>query len=80
MTSELANLIHSYGRKSYLRDPQDRLVSVRQQGDTMEVTMTDNQLAVRLAKKIKEVFSKVTLAISHSGEQYESQFARLRFI
>lgn len=80
MLNELSNLIYSYGRKSFKRDSQDRLVSIKHYGQAVEVTTTDDRLAVRLAKKIQDVFSKVTLALSHSEEPYLTQLARLRFI
>ena len=80
MLAELSNLVYSYGRKAFERDPQDRLVAVTQRGSAMEVTTTNNQQAVRLAKKIRDVFSKVTLAFSYSEEPYLTQFARMKFV
>lgn len=77
--SELAHLIAAYGTRAQKRDPQDRVIAIEKRNNGFRVTTTENQLAVRLAKKIKEVFKKADIEISHSKEPFEVGRIRIRF-
>ncbi|MCR4330871.1 MAG: NMD3-related protein [Patescibacteria group bacterium] len=78
---ELVNLIASYNEQAQKRDPQDRVITIEKSKKGYRVTTTENQLAVRLAKKIRSAFSKgrVALHISHSSEPYEVERVVLTF-
>lgn len=58
---DLLNLIKGYCDRAFSRDPLDRLIGVVQDGNSLIVTVTKNQLARRLAKKIKDAFNKVKI-------------------
>lgn len=56
---ELENLIIAYTKRAYERDPMDRLIKIKKNGSEWSVTVTENQLANKLAQKIKSSFRKV---------------------
>lgn len=76
---ELLNLIKGFGSRAYTRDCQDRIIDIKKKGNNFVVTTTENQLAQKLAKKIKQVFNKVDLTISHSREPYEVERIIIKF-
>lgn len=69
--AELLNLITNYGERALKRDPQDRIIDIKKVKAGFVITTTENQIAVRLAKKIKSVFNKVELTIGHSADPNE---------
>jgi len=69
---EILNLISAFGRRAMRKDPQDRIIAAEPRGDrACYVTVTENQLAVRLAKKIKDAFKNVIIKISYTKEPAE---------
>ncbi|GMQ95377.1 MAG: hypothetical protein BMS9Abin13_490 [Patescibacteria group bacterium] len=78
--SELLNLVAGYGARARKRDPQDRIIEIKKAKNGFVVTTTENQLAIKLAKKIKGVFNKVDIVISHSHEPYEVERMRVTFL
>ena len=64
---ELYRLIRGYGRRAYELDCQHRIIAIaKEDKHTWRVTTTENQLAGKLAKKIREVFDRVEIATSYS--------------
>ncbi len=64
---ELNNLINSYTAKAYEKDCQHRLIAIDKPAkDKWVVTTTENQLANRLAHKIRDVFNKVEVKSAFS--------------
>lgn len=61
----LENLIHAFTHRAYQKDPLDRIIELKRTRDGLEVTTTENQLSVKLAKKIKEVYKKVDVRVSY---------------
>ena len=59
LKNEVINLANAYCDRAFLRDPLDRLAGIRFVGSDIIVTTTENQLANKLAKKIKDAFNKV---------------------
>jgi len=62
--SQLEELVAGFGRRAYDRDPMDRIIGIRKKenkkfGTAWEVTTTENELANKLASKIKSTFSKL---------------------
>lgn len=55
---DLLNLIKNSDKQARAKDPQDRVLQIRAQGSNVEVQTSENQLAVRLAKKIAQTFIK----------------------
>ncbi len=89
--NELTNLIKSFSRRAYERDPMHRLIEIknigvnqrtnqRQSASTLRITVTENQLAVKLAKKIKEVFKKVNYKVSYSPSPSDVVYIKMEFL
>ncbi|MEK7493949.1 MAG: NMD3-related protein [Patescibacteria group bacterium] len=66
IAEHLANLVHAFTHRAYQKDPMDRLIAMKKTNVGMEITTTENQLAVRLAKKIEEVFKGSTARITYA--------------
>lgn len=77
---ELLRLITAYGDRAEKKDPQDRIIETKKEKGRYIVKMTENQMAVKLAKKIKQTFKKVDLNISYSKEPYEVSRVVVTFI
>lgn len=56
---KLEELVSGFGKRAYVRDPMDRVISVGVRDGRWEITTTENELANKLAKKIKDTFNKV---------------------
>ncbi|OGD30973.1 hypothetical protein A2833_00310 [Candidatus Azambacteria bacterium RIFCSPHIGHO2_01_FULL_44_55] len=56
LRGELFSLIENMGEHAFRRDPMDRVISIRDEKDTIEILTTENQLAVSIAKKIRDSF------------------------
>ena len=78
--NDLMNLIHGYTKRSYEKDPMDRLIEAKKTRDSLRVTTTENQMAVKLAKKIKESFKKVSLEIHYAKPPLETVHIKMRFL
>ncbi|MDP3880765.1 MAG: hypothetical protein Q8Q32_01100 [bacterium] len=68
---ELLRLIKNYGKRDSEMDPQNRIIAIEEMDGEIRITTTENQLANRLAKKIKGAFNKVKVDISFSEDPYE---------
>ena len=66
--AELKNLVLNFGEKASKRDSQHRVISFKEQGKNIRILTTENQLAQRIAKKIKETF-KGELSLSYSKKE-----------
>ncbi len=64
---EMLRLIKNVGERAFLRDPLDRILETEDRGDSMRIATSENQLALRIGKKIKSVF-KGDLTIHWSKE------------
>ena len=69
--TDLSNLIVGFGKRAELRDPQDRIIILEKSHNIWRITTTENQLAVKLAKKIDQTFKASSVDIHHSKEPYE---------
>lgn len=61
---ELENLIIAYGKRAYDRDPMDRIIEIKKRNENWVVTTTENQLANKLARKIRSSFRKVKSTVT----------------
>ena len=68
---ELLRLINNFGERAVKIDPQDRIIKIEETKTGYRVTTTENQLAGKLARKIKEVFKMVKVHYSRSPEPAE---------
>lgn len=69
--NELRNLIKNFGTRATERDPQDRIIKIEKTDTGYRITTTENQLANKLAKKIKDVFKTVDVHFSRTPEPEE---------
>lgn len=77
--SELKKMISAYCERAYRMDPMHRLISMNGNARKLIVTVTENQLAQKLAHKIKDVFNKVKIKISHSKEPSDVIYIKIDF-
>ena len=77
--TELKNLIRNFGKAYQAENMQDRLIKVEDVKDLLVVTMTENQMAQKLAKKIRDAFKKVTLKISYQKSPSDAETAIVKF-
>jgi len=68
---ELLGLIVAFDTWAQKKDPQDRIISIVKGKNVWCITTTENQIAVRLGKKIHSTFKKTSLSISYSKEPAE---------
>lgn len=64
--NSLLGLIETFCRRARLRDPLHRLIGIKETRGDLIITVTENQLAVKLAKKIKSTFKDARNKISYS--------------
>ncbi len=69
--TEMLHLIANFGAQAKKRDPQDRIIEIKQTKVGHRILTTENQMAVKMAKKIKTTFKDVAIDISFSKEPYE---------
>lgn len=61
--------IRRVGDLAQLRDPLDRIIALRRRGSRIELTTTENRLAVRLGKEIRDlVKGKLDIRWSHEED------------
>lgn len=77
--SDLINLAKIFSKRALERDPMDRLIAVKEVKGDLTITTTENQLAVKLAKKIKETFKKAELKITYSPAPSDVVYIKLTF-
>ena len=81
--NELEHLIMTFGRRAFERDPMDRIIAVKKNKNEMTITVTENQLAVKLAKKIKDTFKsaswRIEMKISYSPQPSDVAYVKLEF-
>lgn len=78
--ADLLNLIKGYCDRAFDRDPLERLISVTQAGNSVTVNLTNNQLAQRLGKKIKDAFNKVKLTMAYLREPGDVANVTIEFL
>ena len=78
--TDLKNLIARFGLTATEMDPQDRIMNIEKHNGEWRVTTSENQLADRLAKKIRDSFKHhAQIHIVHSKEPYEVDRVRVLF-
>ncbi len=77
---QLENLIHAFTHRAFRRDPMDRLIEIKKKNGALEVSTTENQLAVKLAKKIKDAYKKVEIAISYGHAKDKAAEITIKFL
>lgn len=82
LEADLNRLIKNFCQRAFERDPLHRLIGIKNDSGILTVTTTENQLAVKLAKKIKEVFgkNKIQIKISYSPEPGDAVYIKINFV
>lgn len=65
---EIKRALENSGELAFRRDPLDRIIEIEEENNQLVVRTTENQLAVKLAKKIKSTFGG-EMTVSHSREE-----------
>ncbi len=80
MEKDFFGLVHNSGRQAIEKDPLDRIIKIEKLvSETIRILMTENQSAVRLAKKIKSTFKAKNLKIAHSPSPNETVYIVIGF-
>ncbi len=78
--NDLLNLINSFGKTAFERDNQHRLIAIKKiNKNSIMATTTENQMALQLAKKIKNTFKKDAMKISLSPTPSDVVYIKLKF-
>lgn len=64
----LHELAEGFGRRAYDRDPMDRLIEIKNMDGNWVITTTENEMANKLAHKIKTSFSHVKSRTKFAGD------------
>lgn len=67
--SEILNSIKNSDELARQRDPMDRVLWTEERGDGLHVFTSENQLAVKIGKKIRSSLGKGKLTIKYSREE-----------
>lgn len=78
--TNLVNLIKAFSKRAFERDPEDRLIAIKEEKNKLVATFTENELAAKLAQKIKEVFKKVIVKINYSKEPSDVNLTKVVFL
>jgi len=81
LKTDLIKLIDNFCQRAYRNNTLHRLIDIKNINNDLVVATTENQLAVKLAKKIKEVFNKnkIQLKISYSPEPNNAVYVKVNF-
>lgn len=63
---DVLRTVANVGRTAISRDPEERIISIDEVGKGYRVTTTENQLAVRIGKKLDSAFKGGRIAIRYS--------------
>ena len=69
--SEFVRAVKGYGRRAEEINPQHRIIGFEKKRGFYRATVTENQMAARLGKHLKQVFKKVDLKITRSAEPFK---------
>src|SRR3989338_3430959 len=67
--SDILNSIKNSDKQAREKDPMDRVLWMEEKPDELHVFTSENQLAVKIGKKIKSSLGKGKLIIKHSQEE-----------
>jgi len=76
---ELEKLIRAYSARAFEEDCQHRLIDLLGYEDSIVATTTENQLANKLAKKIKDAFNRVDIKITNARAPSDFNLVKIVF-
>jgi len=65
---DVMRTIRNVGKTALKRDQEERIIAIEESGQGFRVTTTQNQLAVRIGKKLDSAFKGGQLAVKYSAE------------
>ena len=68
LKANVMNTVKNSDKQAQDRDPMDRILWTEDKDDEVRIFTSENQLAVRIGKKLESSFSGSKLEIKHSGE------------
>lgn len=74
--AELVRLIENSGERGYRVDPMDRIIKMENKGNIIRVELSENQLAQKIANKIRGRFKNTARKVKRGGE--ESDVVRIK--
>lgn len=77
--NDLCLMVKDFGNTAYHRDPLDRVIAIKKVGEDVEITTTENQMAVMLGKKIEQVFRASGHKISYAADPGDVAIIRVTF-
>lgn len=75
----VVNLAEAFCYRAYQKDPMDRLINIKKTNGGLTIFTTENQLALKLAHKIKDVFKKVDMKTSYAPSPTNAAYIILTF-
>ncbi len=69
MKKEIMSAIENSNKMGMEKDPMDRILWTETNGDELHVFTSENQLAVKIGKKLESAFKGSRCQISHSHEE-----------
>ena len=76
---ELIKVIKNSGSQAFSVDPMDKIIAIKKEKDELVVTTTENEMANKMARKIKGVFKKVNTKITFSGDPSDVVVIKMEF-
>lgn len=68
LKTNILNTINNSDKQARERDPMDRILRIEEKTDGIHVFTSENQLAVKIGKKLKSSFNGGKMDIQHTGE------------
>ena len=66
---EILNVVHAISERARLRDPLDRILKTKISGKNLNIYLSENQLANKMAKKLSEIYKKsFSRPVLHKGK------------
>lgn len=79
-SEQLEKLVEGFGNRAYDRDPMDRVIEIKKLGNgNWQITTTENELANKLAHKIKDTFNKLKSEIRFAPEPSDVAEITIKF-
>lgn len=69
LKAEVLNIIENSDRQAREKDPMDRILWTEKQDDSLHIFTSENQLAVKIGKKLESSLKGGALEIKHSHEE-----------
>ena len=66
---EIMKIIENSDKQARDKDPMDRILWIEKEAKEIRIFTSENQLAVRMGKKLKSAIKNSTLKIAHSHEE-----------